>query len=366
MIITHITSVHPRYDTRIYLKECAGLARGGHTVHLVVADGGGDEVKEGVAILDGGAKAGGRLGRMTRTVRQVYKRAVATEADLYHLHDPELLTLAPSLLKRGKVIYDAHEDLPRQLLSKHWIPKLFRPFLSAIFERVENYFAKQVSGIVTATSFIAERFEKIHPSVCTVNNFPLSEEFEEIFRQPSAENIACYVGGIGSIRGLYEMVKAMEHVDGRLLLAGNFGNPKEREIAASLHGWRKVVELGFCDRLKVKDLLSRAKVGLVLFHPYPNHVNAQPNKLFEYMAAALPVIASDFPLWREIVHSSGCGLCVDPLDTQAIAGALNWVFQNPAESAQMGERGRKAVEEKYNWRAEEKKLTAFYESINRV
>lgn len=335
------------------------LASSGFAVNLVVADGKGDETKNGVYILDAGAKPKSRAKRMASTVKLAYKKAIATKADVYHLHDPELLPLVPRLMERGKVIYDAHEDLPRQLLSKHWIPRLFRPAMASLFERVEDSYAKRVSGIIAATPFIAKRFERIHPHVCTVNNYPLLEEFEDIEHPPVKENIACYIGGIASIRGLFEMVKAMEHADGQLLLAGAFGNTKEREFAASLPGWDKVIELGFCDRRQVKDLFRRAKVGLVLFHPCPNHINAQPNKLFEYMAAGLPVIASDFPLWREIVETSGCGVCVDPLDTHAIATAIKWFFENPEEAVTMGKSGRRAVEDCYNWGNEEKRLVEF-------
>lgn len=360
MIVTHITSAHPRYDVRIFLKECSSLAANGHTVNLIVSDGNGNEQKNKVNIIDAGIKPSNRMARMTATVRSVYSKAISTKADIYHLHDPELLTLVPFLLKRGKVIYDAHEDLPRQILGKRWIPKRLRAFISFFAEKIENHYARRVSGIITATPFIAKRFKKINPSVENINNFPRLEEFKDIQRQPSRENIACYIGGISSIRGIFEMVRAMEHVNGKLLLAGTFSTQEERQIAQTLPGWGKGVELGFCDRTKVKEILASARVGLVLFHPLQNHLDALPNKLFEYMAAGLPVIASDFPLWKNIVNSAGCGICVDPLNHKKIADAINWSFKNPEKLSTMSNSGKKATKNQYNWENEEHKILKFY------
>lgn len=366
MKITILTSAHPRYDIRIFVKEAQSLLEAGFAVNLVVADGKGDETKNGVHILDVGVKSNNRFHRMTRTVGRVYERAVTTKADIYHLHDPELLTLVPRLIKRGKVIYDAHEDLPRQMLSKHWIPRPFRPLLAAFFERVENHYARQTTGIIGATPFITKRFERIHHNVCNINNYPLLEEFEDIEQSPMKDKIVCYVGAISSIRGLYEMVQAMEDVDGKLLLAGTFGNLREREIATSLPGWEKVVELGYCDRAEIRKIFSRSKAGMVVLHPTVNYVDSLPIKLFEYMAAGLPVIASDFPLWREIVETSGCGVCVDPLDVQAMAKAISWFFDNQELAVLLGKNGKRAVEDLYNWKREKERFVEFYSQEHHI
>lgn len=127
--------------------------------------------------------------------------------------------------------------------------------------------------------------------------------------------------------------------------------------------WAVVNELGFVDRKGVRDVLGRSFAGLVTLHPVPNYLDALPVKMFEYMAAGIPVIASDFPLWREIIESSQCGVCVNPMKPEEIAQAVDRLVNNPAEARQLGENGRRAVLDRYNWAVEEKKLFQLYEYI---
>ena len=102
MTITHLTSVHPRYDTRIFLKECTSLAKK-YQVNLVVADGKGDEVKNGVSLYDVG-KESGRLNRILKTPKKILKKAIDLDSDIYHLHDPELVFIGLELKKIGKIV----------------------------------------------------------------------------------------------------------------------------------------------------------------------------------------------------------------------------------------------------------------------
>jgi glycosyltransferase involved in cell wall biosynthesis len=361
--ICHLTSVHPPFDTRIFYKECKTLVDTGYDVTLVVQNDR-DEVIDGVKIL-GIDTPKNRTERMKRTTSQVYQRALECDADIYHFHDPELMPLGLRLKRRGKkVIYDVHEDVPRQILSKQWIPALLRKAISWMVERIENYAAKRFDYIVTATPYIRDRFLKINRKSIDINNFPfLSELHITNTDWRSKEKLVCYVGGIGRVRGIQEMVRAIGMTPYSMLLAGNFESSVEREIALQQDGWRQVIELGHINRTEVKEVLSRSMAGLVLFHPEPNHINAKPNKMFEYMSAGIPVIASKFPLWNEIIEGNNCGICVDPLNVNEIADAINWIMDYPEQAMRMGENGRKAVEEKYNWEEESKKLIALYDRL---
>ncbi|OHD85261.1 MAG: glycosyl transferase [Sulfuricurvum sp. RIFCSPLOWO2_02_FULL_43_45] len=364
--IAHLTSAHPRYDTRIFVKECSSLAeKEGYTVHLIVADGKEDEIRNNVHILDVGAPKGGRLSRFTRTVHAVFDKASAIDADLYHLHDPELIPIGLKLKKRGKkVIFDAHEDLPKQILSKSYLNKSAKIVLSKAFGIYERYACRRFDAIVTATPYIREKFLRINPKTIDINNFPILGELANETPWDLKKDEICYIGGIAKIRGILEIVRAMNLSEGlRLKLAGSFESDQTRTEVLNTPGWVKVDELGFLGREGIADLLHRSKAGLVTLHPTINYMDALPVKMFEYMAAGIPVIASDFPLWRSIVDSAECGILVDPLNPSEIAEAINYVMKHPKESQKMGLNGKKAVLKTYNWEREKQKLSALYSQL---
>ena len=122
--------------------------------------------------------------------------------------------------------------------------------------------------------------------------------------------------------------------------------------------------LGKKNRTEVAAILSQSKMGIVIFHPEPNHINAQPNKIFEYMAASLPIVTSDFPLWKSIVTKHNAGVCANPLVPKEIAAAVNILLRNEAQSFQMGKNGQKAVREIFNWKQEEVKLIKLYKQLS--
>jgi glycosyltransferase involved in cell wall biosynthesis len=176
----------------------------------------------------------------------------------------------------------------------------------------------------------------------------------------------CYVGGIGSIRGIRELVQAGELLGSaaRVNLVGTFSEPEVQAEMKASPGWRRVNAYGFLDRQGVRDVMKRSLAGVVTFHPLPNHLDSHPTKMFEYMSSGIPVIASNFPLWRDIIEGNQCGICVDPLDPKAIAAAIDYLVTHPQAAKAMGENGRRAVLEKYNWAVEANKLTDFYGALS--
>ena len=162
MRICHITTVHPRFDVRIFHKQCKSLKKKFGDIHLIVADGLGNEIVYGIHIHDIGKNIDIKA-RIFKNHKIALKKALDIKADFYHFHDPELLRICKSLKQNGsKVFYDSHEDVPRQILNKYYIPVFARKVISKIFENYENKVVKYADGVVAATPHIRDRFLKIN------------------------------------------------------------------------------------------------------------------------------------------------------------------------------------------------------------
>jgi len=253
----------------------------------------------------------------------------------------------------------------RQVLDKAYIPKLIRKPLSAIIERFEDKIIKRISGVITVTPDLEKRFIKNNKNVVQVLNYPKVEEFTIDDAQGlSKQNAVCYVGAISKVRGVLGMVEAMQYSNGtKLLLGGKFENEELRNQAIASNGWQHVEELGFLSREEVKNTLLKSVAGLVVLEPTESYLESIPVKMFEYMVAGIPVIASDFPYWRELISEEDCALFVDPMNPEAIAKAITELSNDREMAKQMGKRGRKAILEKFNWANEEKKLLDFYKKV---
>jgi glycosyltransferase involved in cell wall biosynthesis len=267
-----------------------------------------------------------------------------------------------------RVVFDSHEDVPKQMLSKPYLNKGLLWMLSKCLTVYESWACAKFDGIFAATPFIRDKFLRINPQTLNINNFPFLHELENSSSWADKRKEVCYIGGIAKIRGIQEVCTAMSLLksDARLNLGGLFSEPSLENEVKSLPGWVHVKSMGFLDRDGVREVLSRSMAGLVTYLPLPNHIDAQPNKMFEYMSAGIPVIASDFPLWREIIQGNNCGLLVNPLDPAAIAKAIDYLVEHPKEAQRMGENSRRAVEVRYNWESEEKKLFRFYDDISQT
>ncbi|MEJ7806105.1 MAG: glycosyltransferase, partial [Telluria sp.] len=277
-----------------------------------------------------------------------------------------LIPAGLKLKRLGKtVIFDSHEDVGRQLLGKPYLGTVARHALSLTYSLYERYACARFDGIIAATPFIRDAFLTIHPNTVDVNNFPMIGELDGAAPWDSKHPEVCYVGGIGAIRGIRELVDAGAQLQSgaRINLAGQFAEPAVEAEVQAAPGWSRVNQLGVLDRASVRALMTRSVAGIVTFHPLPNHLDALPTKMFEYMSSGIAVIASHFPLWRDIIEGNECGVCIDPCDAGALAAAIDRMVRCPDVARRMGENGRKAVLEHYNWSVQARKLTDFYGAI---
>jgi glycosyltransferase involved in cell wall biosynthesis len=337
--IVHLTSVHSPRDVRIFHKEVTSLQEAGADASVI-----------------GPSRRGGRAGRVAAGMR-LMKEARLRDADVYHVHDPELLPGALWLAKRtGRpVVYDVHEYLGQTARTKGWLPRPLRRPIALAAERVEQALAKRLAGTVAVNEDLAARFADAGARVVSVANYPRAATFPST--GPPEGPIVLYVGGLSPRRGLTLMLEAFPQVaveGARLWLAGP-GDPGDLPAG--------VEYLGVIDHSEVPGLLSRAAVAWVPLQRHGNYDRAVPTKLVEAMAAARPLVVSDLPRQAALVRASGCGLIVPPDDPGAHAAALTRLLSDPAAAKQMGDAGRAAFLEGMTFEGEARHLVALYDEI---
>ncbi len=365
MKICQMSSVHPDNDVRI-IKQAETLvdSMGAELVFVVptkknLMNQGEQKVKIEPVVVPKG-----RIERMLTTSFRVGIKAYKSKADVIEFHDSELIPVGLVLKILGfKVVYDVHESLADDILTKEYLPPWSRKLLSFSIGNFQRTAAKFFDGILTATPKIAEEFNssRIYP----LRNFPKLTTMPEPIPFQERKKQVFYGGNISKRRGALEMVESIKYWpdEYELVLAGNFESAELMASCKATGNWGRVKYLGLLERKKMFDYLRESQLGLVLFHPGPNHDQSMPNKLFEYMSAQVPILGSNFPAWKPILEGLGCGRSVDPLSSRAIGEEVASMLKSPEELTLMGQNGRKAILEEYNWEQESKKLVELFTQL---
>jgi glycosyltransferase involved in cell wall biosynthesis len=365
--VVHVTCGHPCTDVRIFRKECRTLAAAGYDV-VLVAPHDRDETIDGVR-LRAIAPAHGRFERWTRTSWRAVRAAAGEKAQIYHLHEPELLIWSLPLRLRGnRIIFDMHENLPKQILGKSWLPGWTRGAVSEVARVAQRILLLRMPVVFAHMSYKTD-----HAWVqrsATVLNVPLADELLAIAEPKHPVYTVSYIGRVSRVRGFHTILDAVEMLarKGRRLefeCVGLIESDEKAEVAERASRAALPVRASgqWLAPKEAYRMAARCHAGFVILKNVPGNYNNWPTKMFEYMALGIPVIASDFPFYRTVVEGSTCGLCVDPDSPEALAEAIEWLMDHPREAEEMGRRGRDAVMRQYNWEHEAAKLLRLYDEL---
>lgn len=365
--VVHMTTVHHPFDTRIYHKECQSLQKAGHHVTLI-APGIEEAARESEINLIPIKKYRNRFLRMVLATGQVYRKARQLKADFYHIHDPELLPVARLLKRKNNVIiYDIHEDNVTSIMQKEYIPKPIRKLIASVFSIAERTLSRKLELC------LAEKYYKdLYPRGKCILNYPILNQnlLRDEIDHRSIKDELIYTGNVTVERGAYIHARLPSidpqisvHCIGkcpRKLAEQMFTIAAENKHRLTIRGVDQYVPREEIDA----SYISRGWLaGIALFPPSKHYIQKELTKFFEYMSAGIPIICSDFPVWKNFVHTYACGIAVNPDDEQAIKSAIDYLRNHPDEAKKMGKNGRKAVLDHLNWHIEEEKLIQWYDEL---
>jgi len=363
--ICHLTSVHNRNDIRIFTKQCISLKNSKNfNVHLVVSDNYNNEIKNSIKIFNVG-KANNRFERIFVISKKIYLEAVRLDCDIYHIHDPELIPVGLKLKKKGKkVIFDSHEDIAEDILTKSWIPPFLRKTVSIFLSLYIKYSLSKFDYIIAATPFIKDKYSKINTKIIDINNYPILKEFSSPKPWIHRENNAVYLGVISRRRGIFEILDSYQDSNKfNLIIAGNFENERIKVELENQINWKNIDYKGFLERDGIIKILNNSKIGLQIIESLSSYQDAIPIKMLEYMAAEIPVICSNLNILNQIIKENQCGIILRKNDKNEIIQSLNFLYENQEIAEKMGKNGRLKILKDWNWEKESLKLIDLYKNL---
>lgn len=355
-------------DVRVFEKECTSLVKAGYEVYLVSPNAD-DGIKNGVNIIGVPYKKGGFFNRAFILPKLLYKKALTIDADIYHFNDPASLPYGLKLKGKGKkVIFDSFEDHPTLFFEKKSLPYFVRNIISKIYTVFEYYYCKKFDGLILCYHWTQDRLSKACDNNQLVFNFPILKP-EIIKNDNFFSTHICYAGLFSRMWYIENILTALIQLDGvQFNLAGNPADGSYLNALKNNAGWQKVNYLGQIEHQDVNEkVYSKSGIAMALLDYIPlckgNVGNLSNNKFFEYMLAGLPVICTDFILWKEVIEKNECGICVNPRNIDEIVNAINFLVKNPDIAQQMGKNGRDAIFREYNWDTQSQKLLSVYEKL---
>jgi glycosyltransferase involved in cell wall biosynthesis len=369
MNVCHVISGYYRNDARVFIRQCLSLQRAGYNVSIVTNDGEPDEVLEGIPIMSC-RRQWPRYRVLLAARHQFLEEVLRVDADVYQLHSPELLPLAKPLKQRGKaVVYDAHEDLPRHLLEKEWLHPVLRRPLAVAAELYLRSTLKRIDDVVSPHTHVVDHLQRTIGKGVLVANFPIVQPLpamtkEEFASRPSA---ICYTGTVYSYSNQEATLDALAGLPGVRYRVAGYIDEGHRRALQRRTGAAQAEYMGRLGRADLRALYASCIAGLAVYD-YKLNLGYKlgsygTNKVFEYMEAGLPLICTDYTLWRDIVDRYECGVCVRPGSVEDIRAAIAFVTSDRDRAYRMGQNGRRAVIEEFNWNSEERRYLGLFEQL---
>lgn len=383
MKVLHLGCKHKSNDSRIWVRECKALADAGYGVVFYTLEQHDTSSKEMDSIKNRATikyhnlnVKGVELNRdilgsiiaRGKNKQKIIKIIESEKVNIVHIHEFELIYILKAIRKKYpniKVIYDIHENTSDVYYTAFQtiVGNSLGKVLAKWIDRYEVYYVRRMDGIVTVVPTMTEKFKRYNDNIVEVRNVPqdISIAGKKI---EDRENIVCYSGGLTEIRGTTRLCAMAGQIEGELILAGMI----KKEYLEYLEGrfdlyHENIKFVGYLGRKEINQIYSQAVVGLCILPFSRNAYNSYPIKVFEYMAAGIPVICSNFPLWRKIVEKNNCGIVVDPNNDDEVISAINRLLNDRNLSKELGRNGRMAIEQEYNWEKEKIKLLNFYHNI---
>jgi glycosyltransferase involved in cell wall biosynthesis len=377
MKVVMLTSVHSPLDVRVFHKEALTLVEHGYEVVLIAPHAEPQAFASGVRII-GLPQLRSRWLRPLNWLR-IVSHALRERAEVYHFHDPELLPwgLLIQWITRKPVIYDAHEWYPTKVMLRTWIPEWLRPVARASVSLLEPLLARRLTATLTADHATAEGLrQRGVRRIVTIYNYPLRNICPPPRPRRYAHNghtpLLLYIGTLGCDRGTFVMLDTVATLVRRMEFPVDLylvGPAKIRGLLSRIK--RRIRELviepfvyleGAVPHDRLHEYLGRADLGLMPYKPEVCERNI-PTKLFEYMAAGLPVVATRANMTAYFLERTEAGVLVDSQDPREYAQAIVRLWQSPQTMKRMAENGRMAFETRYNWDSEAQKLLDLYRHL---
>lgn len=365
MLVCHFSSVHRMNDTRVYYRQVRGLLGCGISVHLIGREA--DVCKNKNLTTEVFPEYKSRVRRVIFGNLLMLSKLWCVKADVYQFHDPELVFVGVLLrLMRRKVIFDVHENFEQQIKAKPYFNTRFSRFIALLLAGVEKFTARFMTGIICAVPAIQSRFG--HRRSILFRNFP---DFSLINTSSSPKpepesgkgfNLF-YPGALSEGRGIKYLIDVLDQFDDEvyLTLMGNFSDENFERTCRQSSGWSKVKYLGRRSVEEVYSEMSKVDVGFQYVKDTPQYRIGYPVKVFEFLAAGVPVIVSDIGNRRSLFGENV--IYCEPESLDALKRTIDYVLANNKMLKQELISKRESLRQEYDYRFEVRNYIAFLEGL---